>query len=156
MRPPSVRAFEALIVLSLGIGVVITALTWTELTREIGAAPVLLVQAATVLVVLGGVFLVARRASNIARWVVTVMFGIGFVAYIPQVAFLFSGDRVVGMLGAAQVMAQLAALMLLFRPDAKLWFRSRGGRRAPEGGGAGVGVGAPSSAAGKAADGLTG
>ncbi|MEL6217929.1 MAG: hypothetical protein AAFR79_05600 [Pseudomonadota bacterium] len=125
MRPLSVRAFEALILLSLAIGLTVTALTWADLTREVGPGLVLLVQGATVLVVLGGVFLVARRGSNIARWAVTVMFGIGFIAYIPQVAFLFSGQPTVGLLGAVQVMLQLSAVLMLFRPDAKLWFRNR-------------------------------
>ncbi|MEM9145784.1 MAG: hypothetical protein AAGC57_06260 [Pseudomonadota bacterium] len=132
MRPASIRTFEVLILLSLALGLAVTAMTWSSLTQEVGQGLVIAVQAATLSVVLWGVFLVARRANNLARWVFTVMFGIGFIAYIPQVAFLFSAQPTVGLLGTIQVMLQLSALMMLFRADARVWFRARRKAEAPK------------------------
>ncbi len=125
-RPASVRAFEALLLLSLGIGVAVTALSWEELTREAAPLTVLVFQALTVAILAGILVLVSRRGSNLARWVLTVLVVLGAAVYFPQMADLFARRPTVALLGATQVALQTVGVLLLFRPDARPFFRRAG------------------------------
>ncbi len=132
-RPVSVRAFEALLLISLGIGIAVTSLTWAELTREAGSFTVLFFQALTVAILLGIVVLVSRRGSNLARWAFTVLVLLGAAVYFPQMADLFARRPLVAVLGATQVALQIFGVLLLFRPDARPFFHRDWGASDPPG-----------------------
>ena len=125
MRPKSVERFELLFLVSLGVGVVISALLWEQLQMA-GAWFALIVEAvtaATLLIVLGLVFLVSRKGSNIARWVLVVFFVPEAIMYIPTMAVMLAQNPVVAVLSSGQIALQVAAIYFVFRPDAKPWFQ---------------------------------
>lgn len=125
MRPKSVERFELLFLVSLGLGVVHSALKWEQLTQMTTAWVVLTTQAAILLIILGLVLLVSRRGSNIARWVLFVLFVLGGVMYIPSAAEIFAQNPVSAVLSSVQLVLQVTAMYFVFRPDAKPWFQKK-------------------------------
>ena len=123
MRPKSIERFELLFFVSLGIGIVTSALGWDQISQMAGVLPTLAVQVLTLLIVLSLVLLVSRKRSNIARWVLVAFFVIGTVIYIPNMARLFAQNPLVTVLSSVQIVLQVAALYFVFRPDAKPWFQ---------------------------------
>lgn len=67
-------------------------------------------------------YFTARRASEVAKWVVVVLFGLAVLG-LP---FTLMSYPVVGALSTVLSLATFAltawSVWLLFRPDAKLWF----------------------------------
>ena len=123
MRPKSVERFELLFLVSLGVGVVNSTLLWEQLAQMGGAEFTLIVQAVTLLIVLGMVLLVSRKGSNIARWVLVVFFVLGTIMYIPSMAGMLAQNPVAAVLSSVQIALQVAAIYFVFRPDAKPWFQ---------------------------------
>ena len=123
MRPKSVEWFELLFLISIGLGVVSSALLWEQLTQIAGAVFTLIVQAATLLILLGVVLLVSRKGSNIARWVLVVFWVLGAIMYIPSMAGMFAQNMVAAVLSSVQIALQVVAIYFVFRPDAKPWFQ---------------------------------
>lgn len=67
-------------------------------------------------------YFTARRASEVAKWVVVVFFGISALLF----PFSLLSYSVVGLLGTATTIVTFAlnavAVWLLFQPDARTWF----------------------------------
>lgn len=67
-------------------------------------------------------YFTARRASEVAKWVVVVLFGLSALG-LP---FTLMSYAIAGVLGTVLSLATFAltawAVWLLFRPDAKSWF----------------------------------
>jgi hypothetical protein len=122
MRPKSVKLFEVLFLVSLGIGLVISSLGWENLTQKAGAGSVLSVLAGTFLITVVLVLLISRKGSNVARWVLVVMFALGAIPYIPSLAGIFAQNPIIALLAAVQITLQVIALCLVFRSDTKPWF----------------------------------
>jgi hypothetical protein len=74
-------------------------------------------------------YFIARRGSNVARWIYVVLLGIGVLGLIFSAAMgtLFA-DPVNGIISLINTGLSLACGWLIFRPDAKPWFS--GGRNA--------------------------
>jgi hypothetical protein len=69
------------------------------------------------------VLFVSRKRSNVAKWILIIVWLLGLVIYIPALAhFLTMGT--VGVLFVAQPVMQAGALYMLFRSDSKSWFES--------------------------------
>lgn len=122
-RPRSVELFEVMYLVSLGIGLILSSLSWGYLTQIAGAGFVLFVQAGTLLFVLVLVLLVSRKGSNIARWVLVVMFVLGAIAYIPSAAWMFAINPITAVLAAIQIAFQVIGMWYIFSSDAKPWFQ---------------------------------
>lgn len=122
MRPKSVKLFEVLYLVSLGIGLVNTSLGWENLTQKAGVGSLLSVLAGTFLITVVLVLLISRKGSNVARWVLVVMFALGAIPYITSLAGMFAQNPIIAFLAAVQVTLQVIALCLVFRPDTKPWF----------------------------------
>ena len=123
MRPKPVERFELLFLVSLGIGVVNSALQWEQLTQMASAWFILIVQAAVLLMLLGLVLLISWKGSNIARWALVVLFVLGSVMYIPSAAGMLVQNPTAAVLSSIQIALQVAAIYFVFRPDAKPWFQ---------------------------------
>ena len=80
-------------------------------------------QGAVLLVMLGLVLAVSRKGSNIARWVLVVLFLLGAIMFIPSYAVMFAQNPANVVLSSVQIALQVAAIYFVFRPDAKPWFR---------------------------------
>ena len=127
MRPGTIVNFERLMV-----GTIVTAwlqmmLTWNEMIRELSPA---LSSPASFLIIMMGVMtalyllltlFVSRRRSKIAMWILIVFFVIG----IPSFVRAMNGSRLIGspLLPIVQELAQFIALILLFLPQSRAWFR---------------------------------
>lgn len=123
MRPKSVERFELLFLISLGLGVVISALNWSQFVQLAGAEFTLIVQGGVLLVMLGLVLAVSRMGSNIARWALVVGFLLGAIMFIPSYAVMLALNPANVVLSSVQIALQVAAIYFVFRPDAKPWFR---------------------------------
>lgn len=127
MRPGTIVNFERVMA-----GTIVTAwlqliLTWNEMIRGLSSA---MSSPASFLIIMMGVMtalyllltlFVSRRRSKIAMWILIVLFAIG----IPGFVRAMSGGRLIGspLLTIVQELGQLIALVLLFLPTSRAWFR---------------------------------
>lgn len=132
MRPQSITRFDQLFLGSLGLGVVNFVLNYDNAIAQLEADPATAGLAASgpsfmvgVLVGSMGIslllwWLAARRASNVARWILAVFTVLGLLG-LP---FTISQLPVLQLVVTLAITAmQVAALWFLFRPDATAWFR---------------------------------
>lgn len=129
MRPSSIVNFERIVLLSVLLGIVNTVMIWDRLTAAVaatgmGTGVAIGVQVLTVAIYLVLIWFIARRASNVARWIYIVLCAIGLVfgaMGIGQVAALYGNTVLV--INLVQYVLALVSIWLLFRPDANAWFR---------------------------------
>jgi hypothetical protein len=122
--PRSISVFEGLMLGSLLIGTVISAMTYNEAVSQAAAVVVTIIEIFVLLLMLFLVLLVSRKRSNVAKWVLIIVWLLGLVVYIPAAAhFLTTG--IVGFLFVAQPTMQAVALYMLFTPDSKQWLQSK-------------------------------
>jgi hypothetical protein len=126
MRPKSIVNFERLALLSLAIAAITTGVGWSESMRAAQAAGLsgaVLAVACALGFGLGAllVYLIARKASNVARWVLVVLVGLSFLATLPRIGTML--DRgMVGIAEIAQMLLLVAGVAFLFARDSKPWF----------------------------------
>ncbi len=133
MRPQSIARFEQLYIAKIVLGVIATV--WglngvrqaapglTSSGFVVGALVVGLIIGLAIELVL--LHLVVRRASDIARWIVVLFFGVSCGSLIYGIArgSLFAlGSYPVTLLAFA---LSAGSVWCLFRPDAARWFKAR-------------------------------
>jgi hypothetical protein len=129
MRPTSIVYFERLSLLSLMVGVAFFLLASGEggpPDRIAGLGPgfIPLIHAAGIVLILLLILLISRKGSAIAKWIFTILFAVGVVFAVPQLAQ--SIDRgLIALLQLTQLVVQAAALYFLFTPEARAWFREK-------------------------------
>ena len=139
-RPPSIVSFERLYLGSIVLGLVNTAIGWKAREDLLNANPAVagnpqaqamlawMLPAATVVGLAISLllwFLVARKASLVAKWIVTVFAGFGAIGAIGVLWTLVRGlspSLLVSVVGLVTTGLSIAAAAMLFRPDARLWF----------------------------------
>ncbi|GAA4765363.1 hypothetical protein GCM10023219_07800 [Stakelama sediminis] len=132
MRPQSIVRFEIFYWLSFVVSIAETALAWNDTKAQMAAAnpvalqffPAMMVAGIAISLIITAVlwYFAARKASNVARWIVAIFYGIGLVFWLIS---LVGGKLPVGIPGVLQVVGivlQTLAVIMLFRPDAKAWF----------------------------------
>ena len=120
--PKHIKYFEWTWLGSLAIGIIVSALSYSEMVLgglEIFAG---FIQFFTFGISLLLILLISRKRNNIAKWILVVMYGFGIVMYIPQLAFLLN-IGFVGVLSSLQLLAQCVGLYFLFTEDSREWFR---------------------------------
>ena len=70
-------------------------------------------------------YFTARRASVVAKWIITVFFAIGALFFLFSLGRIFHSG-LIGILSIIGFVLQAVAVYLLFKPDANAWF-ARGG-----------------------------
>ena len=136
MRPQSIELFEKVYLGSIGVGLVNTALSWGALTASLqnaGNAAVSMGPGVMILsIVLGLIislllwFFVARRASNVAKWIYVVITAIGVFGVLSSLANP-SAPKGLAMIGGFVATAlQMFGAWLLFKPDSVAWLESKG------------------------------
>lgn len=146
MRPRSIILFER--VYGLNIAMAVASLAWayaragqwapsTPADAAMGgrAAAAFTIAGVAVLVIAIKLliwFFIARRASNVARWIFVIFFVLAILSLIRTIGLYGRGmlpsPFLVGF-GVLDTLLRIACLWLLFRPDASAWFR---GRHSPE------------------------
>lgn len=128
MRPNSIILFERLFLGSLVIGIINAYLSWDTTMDALAADPntaglgagftygVLAFSFGTNLLLW---FLVARKASKVAKWILIVFFGIGLIAMPSSLGTLSPLSAAVAVVITVM---QGVGLFMLFRPEAKKWF----------------------------------
>ena len=124
MRPPSIVLFERLYLGGLAIGLINSAILISNASESelAGEGPSFFAIVGTALVIsLLLWFFVARRRSNIAKWILVALFAVGIIglpAILTEGAFDLSDGLTV-----ATWLLQAAAIVMLFRPESAEWFK---------------------------------
>ena len=125
-RPPSIRWFERIVYLNQLVAIASTYAAW-EAIREIAdpsfAPPrfMFYLLAVVIAVNLLLMWLIAYRASNVARWILVVLIGLSFWSLANIPAFLRFGHTYFA-LALLQYLLSAVSVWLLFRRDARRWF----------------------------------
>jgi hypothetical protein len=131
MRPQSVLMFERLFLASLAGSLLGFVLTYDEIMgalandpalREIGLGSgfILGVTAGGYALYLLLWYLIAYRASNVAKWILVVFTVIGVLAMVPSLAGPWGAMQ---LLSLAVCALEVAAVVYLFRADAVAWLK---------------------------------
>ena len=135
MRPESIVMFERLFFVNLALGLVGYFVNYDAAMAQLEADP------GTAALGMGGGFMIgsylvglainlllwyftARRGSNVARWIFTVLMGIGLVFSIPSLFVM--GLSLITVTTIVGLLITLVLIVLLFRPDSSAWFTSDG------------------------------
>ena len=130
MRLRSIILFERLLILAIAIDLVVNLSSWSAFpaqlaVRGLPASPEIILALCLLSPALGALFviLVARRASNIARWILTVLVALGALGFVAVLAT--NPAAAATPLFAATALSELlkvAAVTRLFTADAVPWF----------------------------------
>ena len=115
-KPNHIKYFERAWLISLAIGVVISALS----SQGMGITAALM-QTIVFVILLINILLISRKRSNIAKWVLIVMFVLGLPMYVPLLSILLSAGFV-GVLSLLQLTVQLVGFYFLFTHQSRQWF----------------------------------
>ena len=134
-RPQSIVLFERLYLAAWVIGLVSTVVTWQASQAMLMRNPAVAEYGAGFLFVTAGVrlllplllwYFVARRGSVVAKWLLVALFAVGVIGLAWAAALgtihLNSGTLITLVVFALQG----AGVAMLFRPDARGWFREGG------------------------------
>ena len=139
LRPRSIINFERCYLGSLLLGFVTLALTWNTQIEALQRTPATAQMGDNFIYtsLLGGItlgavitlllwYFAARRASVVAKWIIVVFFALGALSLLRQLAAGTIPSGLGGVLSIANFVLQAVAVWLLFKPDAKAWFATRG------------------------------
>ena len=129
MRPSSIVNFERVVLASIVLGLINTVLIWDRLSAAVAASGLgtgmaVAIQALTIAIYLLLIWFIARKASNVARWIYVILCAIGLVfgaMGLGQTAALYG--NLVLVINLVQYALSLASIWLLFRADSNAWFR---------------------------------
>ena len=136
MRPPSIQLFEKVFFAGLIIGLINLAVSWNQVNamvadprlQEAGVANGVLLFGAvmgTVIPLLLWYF-IARRASNVAKWIFVVLTAVGVFGFVSSIANPAMPKDAMLIGSVLSTALNVFAAWLLFKPDAKAWLESRG------------------------------
>ncbi|MXO86911.1 hypothetical protein GRI38_12820 [Altererythrobacter aurantiacus] len=134
-RPDSIRMFEKLFLASIALGIVNMIISFGDTqatladdpaTAQLGSGFAIFIGLFVLGVNLLFWFFIARKASNIAKWILVVFTVLGLVMLPGTLATLSGFALILSLLVTA---LQLAAIVFLFKQDAKEWFA---GKRRPK------------------------
>lgn len=132
MRPRSIIWFERVMLLGFALSVVSLAVTWRRMIALMPAelhspGPTLitltLIIFAPLLLLL---WFVSRKRSVIAKWIFVVFYGSSLLFAVYRPARAIHWGPISAALTVAQYVGIAISLWLLFRPDARKWFRGEG------------------------------
>ena len=136
MRPQSIELFEKVYLGAIAIGLVNTVLSWSQVDALLADPRMQAAGLGTGTLVFGVVigilvplllwFFIARRASNVAKWIYVVLTALGLFGFLSALANPMVPKGLVTVLGAAAVGLQVFGAWLLFRPDSAAWLDAKG------------------------------
>ena len=123
-RPKKVQNAVTILYVTLGIGIVRTVM---EASANVEMAGVGFFIVVTLVTFAFGVFLFAMigRGRNWARITLLVFFLLGLPLSILPLIRSFTISPISGVLGLAQVILQIVAIVFLFQQDASAWFKPK-------------------------------
>lgn len=131
MQPASITMFDRLFLGGLALGLINAALSYSSTMELLEADPAVAEMgmatpgffiASTAFgyaISLLLWFLISRKANNVAKWILTVLTVIGALMIPLSLGEL---DLFASIVTVIATVLQVAAVWMLFRPDAKSWF----------------------------------
>jgi hypothetical protein len=134
-QPESIERFEQLFFVRFVLGIVVAIYTWNDnverfhqspLADRMGDGVLYIVSAFSITISLLLWFFIARRGSEVAKWIYIVLFGfsllslLAFLAPLPEGAPRFTLITQVSTVVGLALTA--ASVWFLFRPDTRAWF----------------------------------
>ena len=133
MRPQSIELFDKVYLGALAISLISVALSWSETVREFdarvpgsGAALAAGAMAIGFAISLLIWWLIARRASNPAKWVLVVLTAIGLFGFLSSLFLPTVPKDLNFAVSTVTNLLSVYAAWLLFRPDAVAWLETKG------------------------------
>ena len=137
MRPNAIRWFDRLMLAVFALSVLGGALNYpaaraqlasNAASARLGSGFLIGIMALTLGIILLFWYLIARRASNVAKWIWIVLFVIGLAMLPSSLGRMVQTDLgpVKETLGLINAVLQGVAIFMLFRPDARAWFAAKG------------------------------
>ena len=136
MRPKSIELFEKVYLGAIVIGLVNTVVSWSQVSAMLDDPRMKAAGMGTGTLMFGVVvgilipvllwYFIARRASNVAKWIYLVLTALGLFGFLSSLANPLAPKGLVTVLGLAAVGLQVYGAWLLFRPDAMAWLESKG------------------------------
>ncbi len=136
MRPESIVMFERLYLGALALGVVNLALSWSSTQEYMANDPAVaaagLGSGFFISTTLMGFaiplllwYFIAKRGSNIAKWILVVLFGFGLISMLFSFSTMMAMRGTIGLIGVLLLTAlQAGAVYMLFKPDAVAWLKA--------------------------------
>jgi hypothetical protein len=123
-RPKKVQNAVTILYVTLGIGIVRAVIEASANAQMAGVGFLIFI---TVLVFAVMVFLIAMigRGRNWARITFLVLFLLGLLPSILPLIRSFKLSPISGILGLAQMVLQVVALVFLFQQESSVWFRAK-------------------------------
>lgn len=133
LKPPSIARFEQFYWASVILGLINTAMNWSASQAALAANP-MLAQATWFLPVMQAIgiaiavllwFFIVRRPSVVAKWVQVVFAAFGAFGVLSALFLVAAGRAPIGLqvvVGLIANILYIAAAVMLFKPDAKVWF----------------------------------
>lgn len=131
MRPKSIIQFEWVYIAVILIGIASSALSWNDMMATVqvqqmvarfGMAMVWIPLAIGILLQIAFLYFIARRGSVVVKWIFVVLTGLGVVWSAFAVATQGAPNAIEGVLTVTQIVLQVVAIVLVFRPDTPPWF----------------------------------
>ena len=139
-RPASIVLFEKLYIAVIVIGVIGVALSWNSLSAMAGAQPGVPASMGSGILIGALIFgflipllllyFIARRASNVAKWIFVVLTAFGVYSFIAGLANPMMPKGLLLAVNVVSLVLTLYCAWLLFQPDAKAWLESKGANAA--------------------------
>ncbi len=146
MRPASILTFDRLYLVAIGLGLVNSIMAKDHTIAMMAADPSMAKLKVTEAMAQGVVwamigfsvmiglllwYLIAHRASNIAKWILVVITLLGLMTVPGSLRQLGQGGGLGIMVTLAIEVLRVAAISFLFRADARVWLE--GGQRDAQG-----------------------
>lgn len=135
-RPKSIIAFERAFWASFAVSLIRSLLTWKDVLKAYQRDPSLAAMnfGSSFLIAILGIsfgiqllfwYFIARKASNVARWIYAVLMALGIVSSLATIndPALPGSISLIFSLGSSALTA--LAIFFLFRPDASAWLTEK-------------------------------
>jgi hypothetical protein len=136
-RPASITHFERSFWASILIGIVGSIISWRTMTEIVKQDPLLSQSADAAITAigfavaisfaLGGLlwYLIARRASNTAKWVYVALMAFGIISTLATLNDPMSPKGLALAMSLISTTLTALSIYFLFRPDAHSWFAGK-------------------------------
>jgi hypothetical protein len=131
LRPKTIVSFEILSLAAVALGILLTWLSWDDIVAQArsavlgsgieAAVAILAFVYVAILVLL--ILLASRRASNVARWLLALIVVAELVFTLPHIGATLAAGTV-GLIETLQLAMMTGAVVLLFLPASRPWFRA--------------------------------
>ena len=128
MRPPSIVRFEQAVYGSLGLSILSILVSNDSVSRgpegaELPLSHVIVFQAVGLGFSIALIWLIARRASRIAKWLFVLLAVASLALQLAIPEWVFDTEGVEAAIIVGQDLLTFIALWMLFTPDSRAWFK---------------------------------